>query len=113
MVTLQQVMERLEEDGVLHPAGPYDGRRQVAQVELLGPCTVFRGDTLYLCPEGEHPPERVPEGLDCLLLTRGERGGMTAVLASGDWTARRVYTQVRAVLEEEAIPRQRWDAEQS
>ena len=103
MVTLQQVMERLEEDGVLHPAGPYDGRRQVAQVELLGPCTVFRGDTLYLCPEGEHPPERVPEGLDCLLLTRGERGGMTAVLASGDWTARRVYTQVRAVLEEEAI----------
>ncbi len=101
MVTLQQVMERLEREGILHPAGPYDGRRPVAQVELLSPYTVFRPDTLYLCPEGEEPAQHVPEGMDCLLLTRGACGAMRPVLAAGEWTARRVYSQVRALLEEE------------
>ena len=71
MVTLQQVVERLERGGILRPAGPFDGRREIAQVELLGPYTVFRGDTLYLCPEGERPPERVPEGLAASLAQAG------------------------------------------
>ncbi len=101
MVTLEQVMEYLEESCGLHPAGGYDGRRTVSQVELLGPHTVFHRETLYLCPEGVEPPKELPEGADCLLLGRADGGAMTAVPLSGDSTAEELYRAVRTLLDSE------------
>ena len=62
MVTLKRVEEQLNRVWSGLGALPGDPRREIVQVEITGPRTVFREDTLYLCP-GEGVPAAGAEGV--------------------------------------------------
>lgn len=102
MVTLEQIAEYLEQYCALRLPGPWDRRRVIRQVELLGPRTIFHPETLYLCPEGELPPEDLPEAEDCLLFTEGACGCMTGVRVEGRWTTEELYRELWTLLEDDA-----------
>lgn len=91
MVKLEQILEYLEKHCGLRCAGACERAREIGQVELTGPYTVYSSATLYLKPE-EEPVS--------LWLWNGE--GLEAVALNGDGTAEQVYRAVRELLDSEA-----------
>ena len=53
MVKLEQILEYLEKHCGLRCAGACERAREIGQVELTGPYTVYSSATLYLKPEEE------------------------------------------------------------
>lgn len=91
MVKLEQILEYLEKHCGLRCAGACERAREIGQVELTGPYTVYSSATLYLKPE-EEPVS--------LWLWSGE--GLEAVALNGNGTAEQVYRAVRELLDSEA-----------
>lgn len=91
MVKLEQILEYLEKHCGLRCAGACERAREIGQVELTGPYTVYSSATLYLKPE-EEPVS--------LWLWNGE--GLEAVALNGNGTAEQVYRAVRELLDSEA-----------
>lgn len=91
MMKLEQILEYLEKHCGLRCAGACERAREIGQVELTGPYTVYSSATLYLKPE-EEPVS--------LWLWNGE--GLEAVALNGNGTAEQVYRAVRELLDSEA-----------
>ena len=91
MVTLEQILEHLEKHTGLRGVGPYKKKREIRQVELLSPYTVYDPATLYLNPE---------EASLCLWLWGGE--ALEPVVLKGNGTVESLYRAVRELLDSEA-----------
>ena len=91
MVTMEQIMDHLGHHCALHAAGAYDRKREIGQVELLNPYTVFNPSTLYLKPEDE---------VLCLWIREGE--SLKSIAMQGGGTVEAVYRAVRELLDGEA-----------
>ena len=90
MVKLEQILEHLENHCTLRSAGTYERNREIGQVELVSPYTVYDPATLYLKPEEETP---------CLWLWNGET--LKPMALKGNTTVETLYRVVRELLDSE------------
>ena len=91
MVKMEQILEYLENCCALRSAGTYERNREIRQVELLSPYTVYDPATLYLKPE---------EGTPCLWVWDGEL--LKPLTLKGSGTVETLYRAVRELLDGEA-----------
>lgn len=102
MVTVEQIMEHLEQCCGLRVLEPYDRQRTIRQTEMLSPYTVFRQETLYFCPADGSVPQNQPEAENCLLVTAGECGCMNPVLVEKLPDVGGAYCTVQEFLDDDA-----------
>ena len=91
MVKMEQILEYLENCCALRSAGTYERNREIRQVELLSPYTVYDPATLDLKPE---------EGTPCLWVWDGEL--LKPLTLKGSGTVETLYRAVRELLDGEA-----------
>jgi len=91
LVTLERILQYLEHSCALHSTAACDRKREIGQVELLSPYTVYDPATLYLKPE---------EGTPCLWVWDGEL--LKPLTLKGSGTVETLYRAVREMLDGEA-----------
>ena len=91
MITMDQLLEYLERNCALRAVGVYEKDREIGQVEMLSPYTVFDPATVYLKPEE-----------DALSLWIWDGQQLNVITLEGSGTVELLYRTLRQLLDSEA-----------